>query len=91
MIDHLDHLVLTTNHEEACVRFYVELLGMRLETFAQGRKAFAFGNQKINLHMVLSVPCVIAGIEIEVVSIAAKHLGHNILQDHPLIDFQFIK
>ena len=51
MIDHLDHLVLTTNHEEACVRFYVELLGMRLETFAQGRKAFVFGNQKINLHI----------------------------------------
>ncbi|WP_336285625.1 VOC family protein [Citrobacter arsenatis] len=51
MIDHLDHLVLTTNDEEACVRFYVELLGMRLETFAQGRKAFVFGNQKINLHI----------------------------------------
>ena len=51
MIDRLDHLVLTTNNEEACVRFYVELLGMRLETFAQGRKAFVFGNQKINLHI----------------------------------------
>ncbi len=51
MIDHLDHLVLTSNNEEACVRFYVELLGMRLETFAQGRKAFVFGNQKINLHI----------------------------------------
>jgi catechol 2,3-dioxygenase-like lactoylglutathione lyase family enzyme len=52
MIDHLDHLVLTSNNEEACVRFYVELLGMRLETFAQGRKAFVFGNQKINLHIL---------------------------------------
>ena len=51
MIDHLDHLVLTSNNEEAFVRFYVELLGMRLETFAQGRKAFVFGNQKINLHI----------------------------------------
>ncbi|MFS3555484.1 VOC family protein [Citrobacter braakii] len=51
MIDHLDHLVLTSNNEETCVRFYVELLGMRLETFAQGRKAFVFGNQKINLHI----------------------------------------
>ena len=50
MIDHLDHLVLTTAHEEACVRFYVELLGMSLETFGDGRKAFRFGNQKINLH-----------------------------------------
>ncbi|MES2183184.1 MAG: VOC family protein [Pseudomonadota bacterium] len=51
MIDHLDHLVLTTADEAACVRFYVEVLGMRLETFGEGRKAFRFGNQKINLHV----------------------------------------
>ena len=51
MIDHLDHLVLTTAHEEACVRFYVEVLGMTLETFGECRKAFRFGNQKINLHL----------------------------------------
>ncbi|MDQ2140841.1 VOC family protein [Alcaligenaceae bacterium B3P038] len=51
MIDHLDHLVLTTNDENACVHFYVDVLGMRLETFGSGRKAFLFGNQKINLHV----------------------------------------
>lgn len=51
MIDHLDHLVLTTTDEQACVDFYVELLGMTLETFGAGRKAFKFGNQKINLHV----------------------------------------
>lgn len=51
MIDHLDHLVLTTVDEEACIRFYVGLLGMTLETFGPGRKAFRFGNQKINLHV----------------------------------------
>ena len=51
MIDHLDHLVLTTRHEAACVHFYVEVLGMRLETFGEGRKAFVFGSQKINLHI----------------------------------------
>ncbi|HTK01453.1 MAG TPA: VOC family protein [Bordetella sp.] len=51
MIDHLDHLVLTTTDEAACVRFYVDILGMRLETFGEGRKAFTFGNQKINLHV----------------------------------------
>lgn len=51
MIDHLDHLVLTTSDEQACVDFYVGLLGMQLETFGQGRKAFRFGNQKINLHV----------------------------------------
>nr|WP_300309144.1 VOC family protein [Halomonas sp.] len=51
MIDHLDHLVLTTSNEEACIRFYVEMLGMSLETFGEGRKAFRFGHQKINLHL----------------------------------------
>jgi catechol 2,3-dioxygenase-like lactoylglutathione lyase family enzyme len=50
MIDHLDHLVLTTRHREACIRFYTEVLGMTLETFGHGRIAFRFGNQKINLH-----------------------------------------
>lgn len=56
MIDHLDHLVLTTADEAACVRFYVDALGMRLETFTGGtppveRRAFVFGAQKINLHL----------------------------------------
>ncbi|HSV61597.1 MAG TPA: VOC family protein [Variovorax sp.] len=51
MIDHLDHLVLTTTDEEACVRFYVDGLGMTLESFGEGRRAFRFGNQKINLHV----------------------------------------
>jgi len=56
MIDHLDHLVLTTAHESACIDFYTRVLGMRLESFIGGtppveRKAFKFGNQKINLHI----------------------------------------
>lgn len=51
MIDHLDHLVLTTTDEQACIDFYVGLLGMTLETFGEGRKAFKFGNQKINVHV----------------------------------------
>lgn len=56
MIDHLDHLVLTTAHEAACVRFYTEVLCMKLETFVGGappveRRAFKFGRQKINLHV----------------------------------------
>jgi catechol 2,3-dioxygenase-like lactoylglutathione lyase family enzyme len=56
MIDHLDHLVLTTAREEACVRFYTQALGMALESFIGGtppveRKAFRFGVQKINLHV----------------------------------------
>jgi len=51
MIDRLDHLVLTTAQEEACIAFYAGVLGMELETFGEGRKAFRFGNQKINLHV----------------------------------------
>jgi len=51
MIDHLDHLVLTTTDEEACTRFYIDVMAMALETFGPGRKAFRFGNQKINLHV----------------------------------------
>lgn len=51
MIDHLDHLVLTTADEAACIHFYVDVLGMALETFGAGRKAFRFGRQKINLHV----------------------------------------
>ncbi len=56
MIDHLDHLVLTTFNEDACVDFYTRVMGMPLESFVGGtppvtRKAFKFGNQKINLHV----------------------------------------
>lgn len=51
MIDHLDHLVLTTIDVEACKDFYVRVMGMRLETFGVGRLAFCFGNQKINVHV----------------------------------------
>jgi catechol 2,3-dioxygenase-like lactoylglutathione lyase family enzyme len=51
MIDHLDHLVLTTRDPERCIAFYTRVLGMRLETFGAGRMAFRFGDQKINLHV----------------------------------------
>jgi catechol 2,3-dioxygenase-like lactoylglutathione lyase family enzyme len=50
MIDHLDHLVLTTTNREACVDFYTRVLGMKLETFGAGRLAFRFNSQKINIH-----------------------------------------
>ncbi|MDW5443892.1 VOC family protein [Polaromonas sp. SM01] len=56
MINRIDHLVLTTAHEAACVDFYTRVLGMALESFTGGtppveRKAFKFGQQKINLHV----------------------------------------
>ena len=56
MINHLDHLVLTTAQGDLCIDFYTRVLGMRLESFVGGtppveRRAFKFGNQKINLHV----------------------------------------
>jgi catechol 2,3-dioxygenase-like lactoylglutathione lyase family enzyme len=53
MIDHIDHIVLTTRDKEACIRFYRDVLGMRLEKFktpSEERLALVFGGQKINLH-----------------------------------------
>jgi len=53
MIDHIDHIVLTTRDKDACVAFYTRVLGMELISFrtpTEERLAFKFGNQKINLH-----------------------------------------
>jgi catechol 2,3-dioxygenase-like lactoylglutathione lyase family enzyme len=53
MIDHVDHIVLTTRDKDACIRFYSEVLGMKLEKFrtpTEERLALKFGAQKINLH-----------------------------------------
>ena len=94
MIDHLDHLVLTTANEEACVRFYVDALGMTLETFGAERKAFRFGSQKINLHVKghefepkanLPTPgsqdlCFIAGVPLEKVIERLGEKGLPILE-----------
>ena len=49
-IDHIDHLVLTVSDMDATCTFYTRVLGMRVVTFGVGRKALAFGTQKINLH-----------------------------------------
>jgi catechol 2,3-dioxygenase-like lactoylglutathione lyase family enzyme len=51
VIERLDHLVLTTADERACIAFYTDVLGMSLETFGEGRKALLFGLQKINIHV----------------------------------------
>lgn len=98
MIDHLDHLVLTTAREAACVDFYTRVLGMRLETFVSGtppveRRAFRFGNQKINLHVQgaefspkahLPVPgaldlCFIASVPLEQVIARLSEAGWPLL------------
>ncbi len=49
-IDRLDHLVLTVANVDATCAFYERALGMVRVEFAGGRRALAFGAQKINLH-----------------------------------------
>jgi len=94
MIDHLDHLVLTTIDVEACKDFYVRVMGMRLETFGAGRLAFCYGNQKINVHVRgqefepkahLPVPgaldlCFIASVDLEQV------IAHLQAQAWPIVE-----
>ena len=49
-IDALDHLVLTVADVGVTCAFYARVLGMEEIPFGEGRKALAFGAQKINLH-----------------------------------------
>ena len=50
-IDRIDHVVMTVRDLDATCDFYARVLGMRVVTFADRRKALAFGRQKINLHL----------------------------------------
>ena len=53
MIDHIDHVVLTTRDLPSCLHFYSGILGMKMEKFqtpGATRIALKFGNQKINIH-----------------------------------------
>jgi len=52
MISHIDHLVLTVRDIERAVVFYQTVLCMEPITFAKGRRALRFGNQKINLQVL---------------------------------------
>lgn len=49
-LQRLDHFVLTVASVEATCAFYEKALGMTPVSFAGGRRALAFGDQKINLH-----------------------------------------
>lgn len=94
MIDHLDHLVLTTIDIEACKDFYTRIMGMKLENFGAGRLAMRFGEQKINVHVRghefepkahLPVPgaldlCFIASVSLEEV------VAHLKAQQWPIIE-----
>jgi catechol 2,3-dioxygenase-like lactoylglutathione lyase family enzyme len=50
-IDGIDHFVLTVASVQETSRFYERVLGMTTVSFGDGRKALAFGSQKINLHL----------------------------------------
>ena len=49
-IDRIDHIVMTVRSVDATCAFYERVLGMQPVTFADNRRALAFGRQKINLH-----------------------------------------
>ncbi len=49
-ITSLDHVVLTVSDPGATCDFYQKLPGVEVIGFGEGRKALAFGIQKINLH-----------------------------------------
>ncbi len=49
-IERLDHLVITVADIEATCAFYTRVMGMQVVAFGVGRKAMAFGQQRINLH-----------------------------------------
>jgi catechol 2,3-dioxygenase-like lactoylglutathione lyase family enzyme len=51
-IDSIDHVVFTVKDINASCEFYMKVLGMEIVTFGEGRKALAFGSQKINLQQL---------------------------------------
>ena len=46
----IDHVVLTVADVDRTLEFYVRVLGMTAVSFGEGRRALAFGDQKLNLH-----------------------------------------
>jgi catechol 2,3-dioxygenase-like lactoylglutathione lyase family enzyme len=59
-IERLDHLVLTVADIEQTCAFYTRVLGMEIVHFGEGRTALRFGQQKINLHPLNSIPGLVA-------------------------------
>lgn len=52
MISHIDHIVLTVADIDRAVSFYESVLKLESFTFANGRKAVRFGQQKINFQVL---------------------------------------
>jgi catechol 2,3-dioxygenase-like lactoylglutathione lyase family enzyme len=49
-VQRIDHVVLTVVDLERTIAFYERVLGMTPVSFGEGRRALAFGDQKLNLH-----------------------------------------
>ncbi|WP_409996874.1 VOC family protein [Photobacterium rosenbergii] len=62
MISHFDHIVLTVSDIQNAVNFYKRVLCMEEVTFANGRKAVMFGNQKINFQLLGQEPRNVANV-----------------------------
>lgn len=62
MISHFDHIVLTVSDIRRAVDFYTQVLCMEEVTFANGRKAVKFGNQKINFQLLGDEPRNVANV-----------------------------
>ena len=62
MISHFDHIVLTVSDIQNAVNFYKRVLCMEEVTFANGRKAVTFGNQKINFQLLGQEPRNVANV-----------------------------
>lgn len=62
MISHIDHIVFTVSDIEKSVDFYKRVLCVEEVTFANGRKAVTFGNQKINLQLLGQEPRNVANV-----------------------------
>jgi catechol 2,3-dioxygenase-like lactoylglutathione lyase family enzyme len=46
----IDHVVLTVANVQRTLDFFQRVLGMTSVAFGEGRRALAFGDQKLNLH-----------------------------------------
>lgn len=49
-VQRIDHVVLTVADLDRTLEFYERVLGMTPVSFGEGRRALAFGDQKLNLH-----------------------------------------
>lgn len=49
-VQRIDHVVLTVADIGRTIAFYERVLGMTAVSFGDGRRALAFGDQKLNLH-----------------------------------------